>query len=137
MISSALCQSDDGNGPLVKVGASMNEPDLRAQQLTASTSSPTPFTVVYSRFTYDVTTAEQKAHEALSYCRVNARREFFRCSVLEACKAVDRVVGGPSQIVEEPPTPLANLFATFPDNGEPRELTDVERRKVAAALATA
>lgn len=132
MSSAALCRSVDGGPPILKIGASTNEPDLRAQQLTASTSAPTAFTCVYSRWVDDVTTGEARVHEMLAHCRINERREFFGCSIYEACLAVDRVAGGAPRVHHDPPTPLADLFATFPDDGGPRELTESEQAQIRA-----
>ena len=48
-------------------------------------------------------------------------------SATEVVKAIDYVCGGFSEL--DPPTPFAELFATFPDDGEARELTMEERRQ--------
>lgn len=114
---------------LCKLGATTLSPAERARQLTASTSSPTPFIVAYSRHVDDVNAAEAEMHRVFSDRRVNENREYFECSVLEACLALDRIAGGPSELTFEPPTPWAELFSGFPDDGSPRELTAEEAAK--------
>lgn len=110
---------------LLKLGATTLDPHERARQLTASTSSPTPFFVVYSRCVPDVNRAESMMHERFADRRVNGGREYFQVSVLEACTALDRIAAG--EVLSEFKTPYAELFNTFPDSdGVGRELTDNE-----------
>lgn len=118
-----------GNGSmpgLLKLGATTDDPNLRAKQLTASTSSPTPFHVLYSREVPDVNAMEAAMHAAFASQRINENREFFRVSLYEAATTLDALCGD-TQFHQDPPTPWANLFATFPDNGTARDLTEEER----------
>jgi len=112
---------------LYKVGMTSKTPEDRAAELSAATASPTPFFVVYAKETDDIRTAENDVHNILSDHRVSENREFFKASLFEIVKAIDYVCGGYSEL--DPPTPLAELFATFPDDGEARELTTAERKK--------
>lgn len=121
------CAISAANPDLCKLGATTNDPLLRAQQLTASTSAPLAFRMAYTRWVKDVTAAEGALHQLFADRRVNENREFFQVSVLEAVMAMDRVAGGQSEWVYQPPTPWAELFSTFPDDGAGRELNDVER----------
>ncbi len=120
---------------VLKIGATTLDPVTRAKQLSAATAAPTPFHVVYSRKVPDVNEAERMMHAAFADRRVNEGREFFRVSVFEAATTMDKLVGGESAIRHEVATPFAELFATFPDDGTPRDLTDAERRQVAAVFA--
>ena len=125
---------------LCKLGATTLDPHERARQLTASTSAALPFTVVYSRQVSDVNEAERAMHETFADRRVNGGREFFSCSVYEAVVALDRIAGGASEWKNDPPTPMAELFASFPDDGSDRPLTPEEQaqcRELAAKQAMA
>ena len=122
---------------LLKIGATTHDPDLRMKQLTASTSSPTPFFVAYSRRVSDVNDVEQRLHELFDDRRVNEGREFFQVTVYEAAMALDKMAGEGTRWKNEPETPWAELFATFPDDGSDRELTPEEAarcRELAADL---
>lgn len=123
------CAVSAAHPDLCKLGATTNDPLLRAKQLTASTSAPTPFTMAYTRWVKDVTAAEAALHEIFADRRVNEGREFFQVSVMEAVMAMDRVAGGDSEWAHRPPTPFAELFATFPDDGSGRQLSESEQRQ--------
>ena len=110
---------------MLKLGATTLDPHERARQLTASTSSPTPFVVAYYRRVPDVNKAERMMHETFADRRVNGGREFFQCSVLEACTALDRIANG--EAINAIKTPFAEMFAQWPDDGGDRELSDSER----------
>ena len=112
---------------LYKVGMTSKTPEERAAELSAATASPTPFFVVYAKETDDIRTAENDVHNILSDFRVSDNREFFKTSLFEVVKAIDYVCCGFSEL--DPPTPFAELFATFPDDGEAREITMEERRQ--------
>jgi hypothetical protein len=114
---------------LVKIGATTLDPKERARQLSAATAAATPFHVVYSRPTNDVTTAEAQVHALLSEFRVNDGREFFAVSVAQAIAAIDQVCGVQDRL---PATPFAELFASFPDDGSPRPLTEQEQEQCRA-----
>jgi hypothetical protein len=111
---------------LLKIGATTHDPDLRMKQLSASTSSPTPFFVAYSRRVPDVNLAERELHEFFEDRRVNEGREFFQVTLYEAAITLDRLVGGMPELVDQPETPFSELFASFPDDGTGRELTEFE-----------
>ncbi len=111
---------------ILKIGATTDTAVNRAKQLTASTSSPTPFVVLYHRPVPDVNAAEAAMHRAFAGQRVNEGREFFAVSLYEAARTLDALCG---EILSklEPRTPYAELFATFPDDGTGRELDSEER----------
>lgn len=116
---------------LVKIGASTDEPYVRAKQLSASTSAPTPFHVAYHRAVDDVNDIESRMHEALDQYRVNEGREFFSCSLYRAITVLDLMVGGNVR-EQDPPTPMSELFASFPDDNSPRSLTPEESARCRA-----
>jgi hypothetical protein len=138
---------------LVKLGCSTCHPLERAKQLTGSTSSPAPFTVAYLRRVSDCNAAESLLHERFAEVRVNDRREFFQTSVAQASFTMDKIAGfypcegpeeftptiGPTDVsVKDMKFPWAELFATFPDDEEGRELTKIESaacRELAEELA--
>lgn len=71
---------------LVKIGKTTREPEERAKELSASTSVPTPFVVVYKRLFKNCHVAEMTAHEILGErgYRINDSREFFSVSISDA-----------------------------------------------------
>jgi hypothetical protein len=116
---------------LVKIGVTTDTATNRAKQLTAATASPTPFHVVYQKVVSDCNEAEAKVHAALAGRRVNEGREFFEVSVYEAAIAMDRICGG-ERYQPKPLTPWAELFASFPDDGDGRALTREEQARCRA-----
>ena len=62
---------------LFKVGFTDRDPDVRAKELSATTSSPLPFMVVHAWAVSDGLAAERCAHAALSQVRLSESREFF------------------------------------------------------------
>lgn len=112
---------------ILKIGSTTHEPAVRAFQLSSSTSSPTPFRVLYSRFVSDCTMVEKVLHIRFAANRVHDGREFFRISLDDAAMALDDLCGG-RQWVPEVPYPFAALFNTFPDDGSGRELTPEEQQ---------
>ena len=126
---------------LVKLGCSTCHPLERAKQLTSATASPTPFTVAYLRQVSDCNAAEALLHERFAECRVNDRREFFNTSVEAASFTMDKIAGfypcdepmssRPAahpyeKSVKDMRFPWAELFASFPDDGGGRYLTEKE-----------
>lgn len=124
LVSASL--GGDSDVGIVKIGCTTRTPEERAAQLSASTAAPTPFHVAYSQRARDVTTAEQQVHAILAPYRVNESREFFAVPLALAIQAVQRVCGYQMWL---PATPFAELFATFPDDGEGRELTVEEQQR--------
>ncbi len=119
-----LCSAMPG---LVKIGATLKDPIQRARELSASTSSPVPFVVGYSRFVAFPFQVEAALHQIFDWDRANDSREFFRVplhKVVEALEKYDEVKG---TYVGNVATPFAELFASFPDDDSPRELTEDER----------
>jgi hypothetical protein len=62
---------------LFKVGFTDRDPEVRAKELSASTSSPLPFIVLRAWAVSEGRAAEQAAHAALAAVRLSENREFF------------------------------------------------------------
>jgi T5orf172 domain-containing protein len=117
--------------PYLKIGQTTDDPNTRAGQLSAPTSAPTPFHVAYCRKVPNCNLAERAIHSALANCRVNESREFFKTSVYEAARILDSLLVETFSM-HEPPTPFAELFATFADSDDPN--LDEEERAACRAL---
>ena len=117
--------------PYLKIGQTTDDPNTRAAQLSASTSSPTPFHVAYCRRVPNSNLAERAIHSALSQFRVSENREFFKVSVYEAARVLDAILVETFSM-HEPRTPFANLFSTFADSDDPN--LDEEERAACRAL---
>lgn len=116
-----------------KVGCSREDPNLRARQLSASSGIPSPFTVVYSRYVVYPFAVESAIHGALDDYRVHDAREFFAAPLRHIIELVEQYEEIPThRAVELPDLSFAELFASFPDDGEGRELTNEEREKCRA-----
>ena len=120
---------------LIKIGCSRAHPLERTRQLSASTSTPTPFVLAFHRRVRDPFGTEALIHQRLNEFRANESREFFRVSLRKAIEEIERfeeVVEEVAQMEDEVkkiPLPWAELFASFPDNGDPRELSESERAR--------
>lgn len=115
---------------LVKIGATTKDPLQRARELSASTSAAVPFVVGYSRFVALPFQVEAALHRIFDVQRTNDSREFFRVElhkvveVLERYEEVRELFHG-----NDVRTPWAELFSTFAESDEGRELTEDERFK--------
>ncbi|WP_413498916.1 GIY-YIG nuclease family protein [Buttiauxella gaviniae] len=69
---------------VVKIGMTTTSPEIRAAELSRSTSVPTPFIVESSFFSRNPLADEKYIHHLLANRRVSDRREFFRCTPSEA-----------------------------------------------------
>lgn len=109
----------------IKVGCSTNHPIERARQLSAGSGVPTAYVVGYHRYVAYPFQVEAALHRTLAPYRVNDSREFFALPLYKVVELMDRYdeILAPSATVE---TPMAELFATFPDDGSGRELTEDE-----------
>lgn len=144
--------------PILKIGATRKHPLQRAKELSAGTGVPEPFVLAYYRDFDDAFLAESLVHEAFASVRTNEAREFFAAGLAAVVAFIDSlgtsaayrsllssqgIVGGecpeplPSLGDWGPPieTPWSELFATFPDDGSPRELTPEEQAKCRALAA--
>jgi len=73
---------------LVKVGYSMRDPTIRAEEISNSTGVPLPYIVSYRALVVSPNQVEQDVHLALDDKRVNEKREFFKCKIMEAIQAI-------------------------------------------------
>lgn len=113
---------------IYKIGATIHDPLERARQLSAVSSSPSPFFVAYKKHLASPFQVEAALHRIFDSCRVNDSREFFRIDlhrIIEVLETYDEV----RELLYEGEvhTPFARLFAEFPDDGSPRELNTDEQ----------
>ena len=73
---------------LVKVGFTMKDPQLRAEELN-NTGSPHPFVVQYDVLVNNPQQIEQKVHKELK--DFSEGKEWFRCSVERAIEAIIKI----------------------------------------------
>jgi hypothetical protein len=77
---------------LFKVGFTDRDPEVRAKELSASTSSPSPFVVLRAWAVSEGRLAEQAAHDALSAVRLSSNREFFHTPYAELQARLDAAI---------------------------------------------
>ena len=73
---------------IVKVGHTMNDPAIRAEELSSDTGVPLPFVVAYKALVVNPKQIELKVHGKLHSKRLNNRREFFKCEPFEAIRYI-------------------------------------------------
>lgn len=141
---------------LYKIGATRKHPLQRAKELGAGTGVPTSFSVAYYRDFTNAFAAETLVHQHFENARTDASREFFAVPIEEIIDFIDTLGDSPEyeelssqgltggdhadgelrpridpdgarRAYQDCQTPFAELFATFPDDGSPRELTTEER----------
>ncbi len=127
---------------LCKIGVTTKHPLERTKELSAATGVPTPFVLAHYRHVAFPFQAEAEIHRNLEYCRINESREFFMISLAEAIGIIDRYQESETEdpevrqiqcdMVSAEETPMALLFSTFPDDGTPRELTEMEQAQCRA-----
>ena len=82
---------------LVKVGYTMKDPAIRAQDLYndpkigALAGVPMPFVVAYKALVVNPYQVEQAVHKELESKRINNNREFFKCELSETIAAIQQV----------------------------------------------
>lgn len=101
---------------MLKIGKTTKHPLERVKELSAPTGIPTSFQVAYYQQTDDIDETERRMHDKFDSKRVTDNREFFHVSLFKAATFLDSLVNSPSKF--DPPTPFAELFATFPDRGD-------------------
>ena len=82
--------SNKGIPDLIKIGYSMNDPEIRAKELD-STGLPHPYIVEYQMHVGNPQEIEQQVHHVLSPHREG--KEWFRCSCKEAIEVIRKVAG--------------------------------------------
>ena len=79
---------------LFKVGFTDRDPEVRARELSSSTSSPTQFLVVQAWAVFDGLASEEAAHKALNGMRLSGSREFFRGPYSEIRALIESSISG-------------------------------------------
>lgn len=81
-----------GHSPDVyKIGLTQNTAEVRASQLSGTTSSPLPFGVLASWLVTDCAAVESAIHKELDAYRINPRREFFRIPLTRIISTSQRI----------------------------------------------
>lgn len=75
-----------------KIGLTTRTTDVRANELSRSTSSPDVFLVVEEWATSDCILAEKMIHAKLDEFRINPSREYFKARYKEIFSAIDEVI---------------------------------------------
>ncbi len=86
---------------LVKIGFSMKDPTIRAEDLSKETGIPMPFVVVYKALVVSPRDIEQEVHVNLESNRVNNQREFFRCKPLDAIECIRKNANVKYEVCDE------------------------------------
>jgi len=73
---------------LVKIGYTMQDPSIRAGELSNHTGVPIPYDVNYKALVVDPYQVEQKVHRTLDSKRLNEKREFFKCEPFEVIRFI-------------------------------------------------
>jgi hypothetical protein len=77
---------------IFKVGFTDRDPEIRARELSSSTSSPTHFLVVQAWAVSEGMSAERAAHYALDRFRLANNREFFQAPYSELRKDLESAI---------------------------------------------
>lgn len=115
---------------LIKIGVTSKHPLERTKELSAATGIPVPFVLAHYRFVRDPFGCETAIYRQLDAVRTNDSREFFRIEVVDAIEMINQFKEVAPWELQQIDTPFAELFATFPDDGEGRELDWKERMAV-------
>lgn len=111
---------------IYKIGATTKQPIERIKELSAAVGVPIPFALVYSRSVNYPFAVEAELHRHFERYRLNDKREFFSLPLADIIQAIEGY-----EHACEMPLPWSELFASFPDDGDGRELTEEEREKCA------
>ena len=110
-------------GGIIKIGHTKRvEAELRAVELSASTSIPLPFKVECSWLVENPSSLEGRIHIKLAPYRVSKDREFFRMSVSEAEQAINNVLFGTSetsQVLLHQLSMMTALYRKYPESFKP------------------
>jgi len=77
---------------IFKIGVTKRNTDIRAAELSSTTSSPDHFLIAQEWFVKDCYLAEKLAHEHFESKRINDRREYFRVDFRELINIIDEIV---------------------------------------------
>ena len=73
---------------LVKIGWTMQDPAIHAEELSDSTAVPIPYVVNYKALVLDPKQIEQEVYGKLDSKRLDDKREFFKCEPFEAIRSI-------------------------------------------------
>lgn len=76
---------------IFKIGYTKGDPNDRADQLSKGTGIPTPYKVVYSYNCFNGERIERAVHKHFKKQRVNNDREFFKVTLNEAKKVINKI----------------------------------------------
>ncbi|MGP3791722.1 GIY-YIG nuclease family protein [Pseudomonas sp. B392_1p] len=103
---------------LIKIGHTKKaDVNIRAGELSSSTSIPLPFYVEESWFVENPSQWESRIHSRLEFCRVAKDREFFKIELSEAQAPINRLIHGTDDPLESElleMKSLLNLYKRFP-----------------------
>lgn len=103
---------------LFKIGVTQRSPDGRSVELSGATGVPTPFVLEYSEFVHECMLVEKSVHDLLSKYRVNDRREFFKCPIIEVIRAI-RLIADTHRSVNIKPQSQSNTKLTVQESKFP------------------
>lgn len=83
------CLSNESMPGIYKIGFTRGSPSLRAKQLSAPTSVPTPFDVEWYAESEGADVLEAELHKALGRFRVSESREFFKVCPIAIYELLD------------------------------------------------
>jgi hypothetical protein len=103
---------------LIKIGHTKRaDVNIRAGELSSSTSIPLPFDVEDSWLVENPSQWESRIHARLAFCRVAKDREFFKIELSEAQAHINRLIHGTDDPFESAllgMKSLLNLYKRFP-----------------------
>ena len=98
---------------LLKIGFSRRDPKIRAEELYKKMRMPGEFNVRYKALVKNPKEIENLVHKKLNSKRVNSRREFFKCKIIESIQTITHL-GNPlhEEIFEKEDT-ILNGYQVF------------------------
>lgn len=111
---------------MLKIGKTKKHPTERMKELSSGSGVPTPFQLAYYQPCEDMDDVEKRMHDYFKKQRAQEDREFFTISLFKAATTLDYIAGAFSKF--NPPTPFAELFATFKE-GDDGKLNEAEIEK--------
>lgn len=102
---------------IIKIGhTKKSHPELRATELSSSTSIPLPFKLECSWLVENPGSREALIHRNLAPCRVSKDREFFKITPLEAEKRINTLLYGCEQAYRQQFESIALLYRKYPES---------------------
>lgn len=99
---------------LVKIGHTKKaDVNIRANELSSSTSIPLPFVVEDSWLVENPMQWELRIHARLAFCRVAKEREFFRIELPEALARINKLIYGTDNPLDAAICGMKDLFKLY------------------------